>query len=185
MAFAGNVDELALLQTVRIKGAVTPELLATHLGVAPASAQAAFDALVGQGKAAESAPGSIALTPAGLAELEDQLDAERVSIDEDSLADVHESFVPLQARFAEVIASADVERLGALDAEAAGVFDDLSAFVPRLSRYQDLLAEALGKVRAGQTDWIGESGIDSYATVWSELRRELLEAAGRTEDDAA
>ncbi|NLG56705.1 MAG: hypothetical protein GX542_13840 [Rhodococcus sp.] len=178
MAFAGNVDELALLQTVQIKGAVTPELLATHLGVAPASAQAAYDALVAQGKAAETAPGSIALTDAGVSELNDQLDAERVSIDEDSIAEVHESFLPLQERFDDVIASGDVDALVALDREASVVFDDLSAFVPRLSRYQDLLAESLSKATAGEENWIADPEIDSYATVWSELRRELREAAG-------
>ncbi len=32
MAFAGNVDELALLQTVSLKKAVTAEVIAAHLG---------------------------------------------------------------------------------------------------------------------------------------------------------
>lgn len=178
MAFAGNVDELALLQTVRIKGAVTPELLASHLGVAATSAQAAYDALVTQGKAAETTPGAVALTIAGLAELENQLDAERVSIDEDSIAEVHANFEPLHARFDDVIAAGDVEAIVALDRAAADVFDDLSAFVPRLSRYQDLLAEAIAKITAGDDQWIAAPGIDSYATVWSELRRELREATG-------
>ena len=77
MAFAGNVDELALLQTVRLKQTVTAEVIAAHLGVSVASGRAAFDALVAQGKAKESGDG-ISLTDAGAAELTDQLDAERL-----------------------------------------------------------------------------------------------------------
>ena len=61
------------------------------------------------------------------------------------------------------------------------MFDDLSAFVPRLSRYQDLFADALAKVAAGETKWISEPVIDSYATVWAELRKELLGASGTAE----
>ena len=45
MAFAGNVDELALLQAVRLKEQVSATVLAEHLGVSAASAQAAYDAL--------------------------------------------------------------------------------------------------------------------------------------------
>ena len=82
MAFAGNVDELALLQSVRLKGAVTPPVLALQLGVAESSALAALTALVEMGRAVADEGGSVSLTAAGIAELDDQLDAERVSIDE-------------------------------------------------------------------------------------------------------
>ena len=94
MAFAGNVDELALLQAVRLKERVGAVVLAEHLGVSSASGQAAYDALVAQGKAVE-AENAISLTENGLAELEDQLDAERVSIDEDSIGEVYEAFLSL------------------------------------------------------------------------------------------
>lgn len=181
MAFAGNVDELALLQAVRLKEQVGATVLAEHLGVSASSGQAAYDALVTQGKAEEVADGKIGLTAAGLKELEDQLDAERVSIDEDSIAEVYERFEPLHEQFLDVVEEADVDGLKALDGKAADVFDDLSAFVPRLSRYQDLFADALAKVDAGDAKWIAEPVIDSYATVWTELRLELMGAAGRTE----
>ena len=59
------------------------------------------------------------------------------------------------------------------------LFDDLSAFVPRLSRYQDLFSDALAKVQAGESKWISEPIIDSYATVWGEIRQELFGAAGK------
>ncbi|MFF0815716.1 hypothetical protein ACFYVR_11275 [Rhodococcus sp. NPDC003318] len=164
MAFAGNVDELALLQTVRLKGAVTPAVLATQLGVGEASAHAALTALVDLGRATADDAGSVTLTAAGIAELDDQLDAERVSIDEFLFAEVVERFEPLDAEFAD--ANGDAAALADLDRRAADVFDDVSAYVPRLARYQELLA-----------DTVADPG--AYAVVWSELRQEILSAAGR------
>ncbi|MDI9916403.1 hypothetical protein [Rhodococcus sp. IEGM 1379] len=181
MAFAGNVDELALLQSVRLKGRVGSSVLAEHLGVSAASGQAAYDALIAQEKALES-EGMISLTEKGLTELNDQLDAERVSIDEDSILDVLEAFLPLDEEFSALVARADADSLADLDRRAANVFDDLSAFVPRLSRYQDLFSDALTKVQAGELKWMAETGIDSYATVWVEIRQELCEAAGKTQN---
>ncbi|MFD4182172.1 hypothetical protein [Rhodococcus sp. NPDC058514] len=164
MAFAGNVDELALLQSVRLKGSVTAPALAAQLGVAESSAQAALDALVAAGRASDSGEAGVSLTDAGVTELEDQLDAERVSIDEDLFAEVVERFEPLDAEFAD--AAADAGKRADLDRRASDVFDDVSAYVPRLARYQELLADAV------------EDG-DAYAVVWSELRTEILSAAGR------
>lgn len=181
MAFAGNVDELALLQSVRLKGRVGSAFLAEHLGVSAASGQAAYDALIEQGKAFES-DSEIALTEKGMAELNAQLDAERVSIDEDSILEVLEAFLPLDEEFSALVAGADTAALADLDRRASNVFDDLSAFVPRLSRYQDLFSNALAKIQAGESKWIAEPGIDSYATVWVEIRQELCEAAGKSEN---
>lgn len=185
MAFAGNVDELALLQTIRLKGRVTADVLAAQLGVSVASAEAARDALLAQGKAEVGDDGAFVLTAAGLTELGDQLDAERVSIDEDSIAEIHERFLGLDRSLREATAAADVDALAAVDKQAQDVFDDVSAFVPRLSRYQDLFAEALQKAQAGETAWVAAPGIASYATVWDEIARELRGACGLDEDDAA
>ncbi|QCQ92212.1 hypothetical protein [Rhodococcus sp. SGAir0479] len=185
MAFAGNVDELALLQTIRLKGRVTADVLAAQLGVAVASAEAARDALLAQGKAEAAGDGTFALTAAGLTELGDQLDAERVSVDEDSIAEIHERFLELDGPLREATAAADVTALGVLDKQAQDVLDDVSAFVPRLSRYQDLFAEALRKAQAGETVWIAAPEIASYATVWHEITRELRGACGLDEDDTA
>lgn len=164
MAFAGNVDELALLQTVRIKGAVTATELATQLGVSESSAQAALTALVEMGRATADESGAVTLTAEGIVELDDQLDAERVSIDEFLFAEVVERFEPLDAEFDGV--TGDAEKLADLDRRAADVFDDVSAYVPRLARYQELLADTVSDPAA-------------YAVVWSELRQEILSAAGR------
>ncbi|WP_139000040.1 hypothetical protein [Rhodococcus zopfii] len=182
MAFAGNVDELALLQTVSLKKAVTAEVIAAHLGVGVSAGQAAYAALIEQGKATET-DDAISLSDKGRSELSDQLDAERVSIDEDSIAELFEQFGPLDeelgALLADVEADGFVDALVALDRKAQNVFDDVSAFVPRLSRYQDLFAEALGKVKGGALSWATAGNIDSYATVWNEMRAELAGAAGR------
>ncbi|MFD4294205.1 hypothetical protein ACFWPA_16890 [Rhodococcus sp. NPDC058505] len=164
MAFAGNVDELALLQSVRLKGAVTPPVLAVQLGVGESSAQAALTALVEMGRAVADDAGSVTLTAEGVTELDTQLDAERVSIDEFLFAEVVERFEPLDAEFSD--ASGDPDKLADLDRRAADVFDDVSAYVPRLARYQELLA-----------DTVADAG--AYAVVWSELRTEILSAAGR------
>ena len=186
MAFAGNVDELALLQTIRLKGQVTADLLAAHLGVAVASAEAARDALLTQGKAETVDGGAFALTAAGIAELGDQLDAERVSIDEDSIAEIHERFLELDGPLRELATvDADVDALTALDKKAQDVFDDVSAFVPRLSRYQDLFSEALTRAQAGERAWIADADLDSYLTVWDEIARELRGACGLDDESSA
>ena len=164
MAFAGNVDELALLQSVRLKGAVTAPVLAAQLGVAESSAQAALTALVQMGRGVADDAGTVTLTAEGIAELDDQLDAERVSIDEFLFAEVVERFEPLDTEFA--AAAGDAEAIADLDRRAADVFDDVSAYVPRLARYQELLAETVADA-------------DAYAVVWADLRTEILSAAGR------
>ncbi|MFI6431154.1 hypothetical protein [Rhodococcus oryzae] len=172
MAFAGNVDELALLQSVRLKGSVSAPVLAVQLGVTEASAQAALDALVAAGRASDSGDAGVSLTDAGVTELEDQLDAERVSIDEDLFAEVVERFEPLDEEFAELTED-DIDSLVDLDRRASDVFDDVSAYVPRLARYQELLADSLDRVKSG------DSFSDTYAVVWSELRREILSASAQ------
>ncbi len=181
MAFAGNVDELALLQTVRLKKQVSAEVLAAHLGVSVSSGQAALAALVEQGKAASS-DGGVSLTDKGFAELSDQLDAERVSIDEDSIAELFEQFGPLDETLSKLLEDPDsegfVDALLDVDRKAQNLFDDVSAFVPRLSRYQDLFAEALEKIKGGSLAWATAGSIDSYATVGREMRAELEGASG-------
>ena len=158
MAFAGNVDELALLQTIRLKGQVTADVLAAQLGVALASAEAARDALLAQGKAEETGDGAFALTDAGVAELGDQLDAERVSIDEDSIAEIRERFLELDGPLRELVeGDPNVEALAALDRKA----------------------------QAGDAAWIAAPEIASYVTVWGEIARELRGACGLDEDAAA
>lgn len=166
MAFAGNVDELALLQSVRIKGAVTPTVLATQLGVTESSAQAALSAVVQMGRGVADEAGAVALTAEGVAELDDQLDAERASIDESLFGEVVERFEPLDREFAS--AAGDADAIADLDRRAADVFDDVSAYVPRLARYQELLAETVADA-------------DAYAVVWAELRTEIRSAAGHAE----
>jgi hypothetical protein len=182
MAFAGNVDELALLQTVRLKKQLTAEVLAAHLGVSVAAGQAAAKALVEQGKA-ERVGDAIRLTDKGISELSSQLDAERVSIDEDSIAELFEQFGPLGEELETLLAHPEadgfVDGLIALDRKAQNLFDDVSAFVPRLSRYQDLFTEALDKIKSGSLAWATAGNIDSYAVVWREMQAELAGAAGR------
>ncbi|MBX4169079.1 hypothetical protein K3M35_10445 [Rhodococcus sp. DMU2021] len=182
MAFAGNVDELALLQTVRLKKQVTAEVIAAHLGVSVAAGQAAVAALLEQGKASENG-GGISLTDKGTSELNDQLDGERVSIDEDSISELYDQFLPLDEELNTLLENADadgfVDGLIDLDRRAQSLFDDVSAFVPRLSRYQDLFAEALEKVKGGSLAWATAANIDSYASVWGEMRQEIAGAAGR------
>src|SRR3546814_5951939 len=65
--------------------------------------------------------------------------------------EVYEAFLPLDEEFAALIDDADSDSLAELDRRAANLFDDLSAFVPRLSRYQDLFSDALAKVQAGES----------------------------------
>ncbi|MEE2032327.1 hypothetical protein [Rhodococcus chondri] len=181
MAFAGNVDELALLQTVQLKKQITAEVLAAHLGVSVSAGKAAATALLEQGKV-ESVGDAIRLTDKGITELKDQLDAERVSIDEESIAELFEQLGPLDDELEALLARSEadgfVDALISLDRKAQNLFDDVSAFVPRLARYQDLFGEALDKIKGGSLAWATAGNIDSYAVVWREMKAELAGAAG-------
>jgi hypothetical protein len=71
-----------------------------------------------------------------------------------------------------------VERLAAVDAGVQPLIDELTGHLVRYGGYGPRLAAALGRVRAGEREWVTRPLIDSYHTVWMELHEDLLSTLG-------
>jgi hypothetical protein len=67
------------------------------------------------------------------------------------------------------------------------VLHDLATALPRYSSYADDLAHALGRVQAGETDYVTNPRVRCFHTVWFELHEDLLATLGieRADEDAA
>jgi hypothetical protein len=187
---------VAIIQTVRLKGMVTAETVtaATGLQDAPAELQSA----VAEGDLQERA-GRYRITREGRERLDAQLTQDRNGLDLDALRAAYEEFVPLNGEF-KALASrwqlrqeepndhtdaaydaaviADVERLDERFMPLLSRIIELSP--PRIGAYRSRLATALKRVRDGDHDWLLKPMIDSYHTVWFELHEELFGLLGRS-----
>jgi hypothetical protein len=174
--------ELALLQTIRLKGRIKrAELAAVDV-----------DPMVGAGLLVD-AP-MVRLTEAGRARLAELLAAERAGVDAAAADEVYERFVVVNAELKPVITQWQLARdsagaddvavvLAAVDriqAEVVPVITEASALVPRLAVYAERLATALQRAHDGNTSWLTRPMVDSYHTVWFELHEELIGMVGRT-----
>jgi hypothetical protein len=74
--------------------------------------------------------------------------------------------------------AAVVRRLEGVDAAVQPVCADLAGALARFAGYGPRLANALGRVLAGDTEWIAKPVLDSYHTVWFELHEDLLVTLG-------
>jgi DNA-binding MarR family transcriptional regulator len=72
-----------------------------------------------------------------------------------------------------------IDRLGAVHATAAPVVASLGGALDRFAGYGPRLEHALGRVRAGATEWFTKPLLDSYHTVWFELHEDLLSTLGK------
>ncbi|WP_229069158.1 transcriptional regulator [Actinoplanes sp. DH11] len=68
-------------------------------------------------------------------------------------------------------------RVDDLHRRATTVCAELAAALPRFGRYPDRLGAALGRVRAGDLEWLAD-GMDSYHSVWFQLHEDLLATLG-------
>jgi hypothetical protein len=184
------MDELTVLQTVRLKGRVRPADL-----VAPVKEFIEAGLLI-DGKA-------VRLSAEGRARLTDLLAEERTSIDSEAFAGIYDEFRSVNRVFKSLVAQwqlkdgepndhtdagYDAEVLGRLDSVHGAVLPVLAAAsgqVPRLGAFSVKLSAALEKIRAGDTSWFTRPLVDSYHTVWFELHEELIGAAGLTREDEA
>lgn len=185
------IDDLAVLQTVRLKGRVAPADLGVVLG---ADCVAVVERLVVDGVLAGGP--AVRLAPEGRTRLTELLAAERAAVDADAAADVYADFVPINADFKAALSTWQLVREEGTPAAAAEVLarvEDVHArvvpviaaaagLVGRLARYADRLATALRLAREGDLTWLSRPLVDSYHTVWFELHEELIGLAGRTRD---
>jgi hypothetical protein len=194
--------ELAVLQTVRLKGRTTPEDVAAAAGMGAADAQEALAAGTAGGLLAE-ANGRFRMTPEGRERLATLLDEERAHVDAAALRAAYERFVELNGEFKQMATDwqqrdgqpndhtdaaydqAVLDRLGPLHERLAPVLEEIIAIAPRLAPYPARFSAALEKVRAGDAAWFLRPLIDSYHTVWFELHEDLIGLAGLTREAEA
>jgi hypothetical protein len=181
---SGHAD-LAILQTVRLKGRVGRAELTGPGGDR-------VDEMVAAGLLVD-AP-MVRLTEAGRARLAELLTAERAAVDPVAADEVYQRFLVINAGVKPLIAQWQLTRDSAGTDDAAAVLDGLdelhrnvlavidaaSGLVPRLAAYAERLDAALRHARNGDMSWLTRPIVDSYHTVWFELHEELIGMAGRT-----
>jgi hypothetical protein len=195
-------SELAVLQTVRLKGRTTAEDVAAATATGAGEAADALQGAVASGTLTE-ANGRVRMTPEGRERLTALLDEERAGVDATALRAAYERFVGLNGEFKQMATDwqqrdgqpndhsdaaydqAVLDRLGPLHERLVPVLEEIIALAPRLAPYPGRFAAALEKVRAGDSAWFLRPLIDSYHTVWFELHEDLIGLAGLTRAEEA
>jgi len=195
------LDELTLLQAVRLKGRVRHADIAATLDDDEAAVDSAVKELTEAGLLMEGK--TLRLSPDGRARLTELLADERRGLDAEAFAKAYDEFRGVNREFKSLIsqwqlrhgepndhgdADYDAAVLGRLDGVHQAVLPILASAtlqLPRLDAYPAKLSAALEKVHAGDTTWLTRPIIDSYHTVWFELHEELIGAAGLTREDEA
>ena len=195
------MNELALLQAVRLKGRVRPADLAATLQLDEVTVGATVEdfaeaGLLVSGKA-------VRLTPEGRDRLAELLAAERAGVEGQVLTRIYDEFRTLNREFKALVtdwqlrdgvpndhsdADHDSAVLGRLEGVHSSILPILTSAcgqLPRLNAYSSKLSTALNKIRAGDATWFTRPIVDSYHTVWFELHEELIGAAGLTREDEA
>jgi hypothetical protein len=186
---------LALLQLVRVKGRVVPDVLATALAMNDQAVLGVLSALKADAVLAE-VNGKYKITPTGREELERRLVAERTGVNQPALRLAYDRFYPLNSEFKGLVtdwqvrdcapnlhqdAAYDagiVQRLGDLDSRFAPLLAGLVGVACRLAHYPRRFQQALSKLRAGDSTWLAQPVLDSYHTVWFELHEDLIGLLG-------
>jgi hypothetical protein len=195
------MDELTLLQAVRLKGRVRHADIAATLDDDEAAVDSAVKDLTEAGLLMEGK--TVRLSPDGRTRLTQLLADERRDVDAEAFAQAYDEFRAVNRDFKSLVsdwqlrngepndhgdADYDAAVLGRLDDVHQSVLPVLAsatAQLPRLDAYTAKLSAALEKVHAGDTTWLTRPIIDSYHTVWFELHEELIGAAGLTREDEA
>jgi hypothetical protein len=193
------MDELALLQAVRLKGRVRPADLAATLEQEEDAVGAAVEDMA---EAGLLVPGkAVRLTPEGKERLAGLLAEERRGIDGPAIARIYYEFRPVNRALKALVSDwqirgggpndhTDADYDAAVLARLERVHDAIlpilasaSEQLPRLDAYTAKLSTAMHKIRAGDPTWFARPVVDSYHTVWFELHEELIGAAGLTRED--
>lgn len=193
------MDELTLLQAVRLRGRVGTTDLAATLDEDGASVVAAVRDLAEAGLLVDG--DTVRLSPDGQVRLAELLADERRGIDGDSLTQTYDEFRGVNREFKSLVSQwqlkhdepndhtdaeydgAVLRRLDGVHQRVLPILASASAQLPRLDAYSAKLSAALDKIHAGDAVWLARPMIDSYHTVWFELHEELIGAAGLTRED--
>lgn len=198
------MNELAVLQGVRLKGRVSLADLAATLGTDVADITPVVERLAAAGLLTEGETLRITLT--GTERLTALLAEEREGIDPRAMATAYDDFRAVNEDLKRLVTdwqlkggpdgvpnthddadydTAVLARLDDVHARVLPVIEAATAQLPRLGAYATKLVAALDKIKAGETAWLSRPLIDSYHTVWFELHEELIVAVGLTREEAA
>jgi predicted transcriptional regulator len=195
------MNELTLLQAIRLKGRVRTADLAATLNLDEAVVQSAVLDLTEAGLIVEGK--SVRLSPEGRTRLTELLSEERRDVDAAVIERLYDEFRSLNRDFKSLVSdwqlkegepndhadagydAAVVNRLSGVHESVQPVLAAVSGQLPRLDAYSAKLSTALAKIRSGDTTWLARPIMDSYHTVWFELHEELIGAAGLTRHDEA
>lgn len=193
---------VSVMQTVRLKGMVTPEAVAAATGLSEGDAEAALQELASAENVQER-NGRFRVTREGRDRLDAALAEERAGVDAANVKAIYDEFIPLNTEFKELAhrwQMRDGEPNDHTDASYDGaVIDDFMAMADRFEPIADRIAEitprlapfpsrftaAREKLAGGDHDWFLKPLIDSYHTVWFELHEELIGLSGLTREQEA
>jgi hypothetical protein len=190
------LTELAVLQSVRLKGRISRDDLAATLGSEDVGLT--VNDLVEAGLLVDGP--MLRISPEGRTRLEELLTAERGAVDAAAVLAAYGEFRSVNVDFKALVTdwqlrdgqpnphddpeydAAVLTRLDEVHHTVVPLVNAAAAELPRLSRYAVKLQTALDRVHAGETMWLSRPLIDSYHTVWFELHEELILAAGLTRE---
>ena len=195
------MDELTLLQAVRLKGRVRQADLVATLDEDASVVDATIKELTQAGLLIDGK--AVRLSPEGRSRLTELLTDERRGIDGDAFGRAYDEFRGVNRDFKSLVSQwqlkdgepndhtdvdYDAAVLGRLDGVHRSVLPILAEAtkqLPRLDLYATKLSTALKKIQAGDTTWFTRPIVDSYHTVWFETHEELIGAAGLHREDEA
>jgi len=190
------LTELAVLQSVRLKGRISRDDLVATLGSEDVGL--AVNDLVEAGLLVDGP--TLRISPEGRTRLEELLTAERGDVDAAAVLAAYGEFRSVNVDFKALVTdwqlrdgqpnphddpeydAAVLARLDEVHHTVVPLVNAVAAELPRLGRYAAKLQTALDRVHAGETMWLSRPLIDSYHTVWFELHEELILAAGLTRE---
>lgn len=133
------------------------------------------------------------LTPDGHARHDEQLAAERGTLDREALKPIYERFLaantPLKALSSRWQTAGEDERF-ALLADLADIVERVdpvlrrtAAILPRFAAYRPRLSEALGRAEDGDLDYVVSPRVDSVHTIWMECHEDYLQTQGISREE--
>lgn len=195
------MNELVVLQAARLKGRLTAEMAAASCAVGDAAAAATIGQLRDQGFLKGET--SVRLTPEGRARLAELVAEERGTIDTDALSELYHEFDEHNSTLKSIVSDwqmrdgqpndhgdptydqSVLDRLYRLDAGFQPLLARIVEKAERLAPYPGRFANAIARLREGDTTYVARPITDSYHTVWFEFHEELIGLLGLSREEEA
>ncbi len=186
-------DDLAKLQSLRLKGRANVQMLAASWHLGEDEVQCQLEGLE-RGGLVEQKKGFYGLSSAGEERRQTALASEREQVDATLLTSLYDEFCALNGDFKQLVTDVQLgntaqgaapRQLSSLHERFAPVATRIGASVPRLAPYAARFQEALVAFNEGDARYLASPMVDSYHTLWFELHEELIQALGRTRADEA